>query len=72
MTDTKTILIAQVLISFMMAGLMSGIFSFLALGPTFEWLAAWASTFIKAWPIAFVLSLVVSKIAFGLAVRITR
>ena len=67
MTDTKTIIIAQIFISCMMAFLMTGIFSFLSLGPTILWLQAWSGAFIEAWPIAFVLSLGVGKLAFKLA-----
>lgn len=71
MTGTKTILLAQALISFMMALLMTGLFNLLALGPSVEWLNSWSHDFIMAWPVAFCLSLIVSKIAFGIAGRLT-
>jgi hypothetical protein len=71
MTDTKTIIIAQIFISCMMAFMMTGIFSFLSLGPTVHWLQAWSRGFVTAWPIAFVLSLIVGKLAFKLAGMIT-
>lgn len=71
MTNKKTMLLAQGLISLMMAAMMSGIMGFIALGPTAVWLAAWPRQFIIAWPIAFVLSLIVSKIAFATAHRLT-
>jgi hypothetical protein len=71
MTDAKTIIIAQVFISCMMAFLMTGIFSFLSLGPTIEWLHAWPKAFLTAWPIAFVLSLFVGKLSFRIAAMIT-
>ena len=70
MADKKTILIAQFLISMTMAFLMTGIFSLLELGPTLEWLQVWMKNFITAWPIAFVLSIIVSKLAFDVAFRI--
>lgn len=70
MTDRKTILLAQLLITFMMAGSMSGIMSMIALGPTAAWLRDWPKQFIIAWPIAFVLTLFVSRIAFGIAGRV--
>lgn len=70
MLDKKTLLLAQVLITFMMALSMSGIMSLIAMGPTAEWLRAWPWQFITAWPIAFVLTMFVSRIAFGLAVLI--
>ena len=69
--DRKTLLLAQVLITFMMALSMSGIMSFIALGPTAFWLSVWPKQFIIAWPIAFVMTLFVSKFAFALAGRIT-
>ena len=49
---------------------MSGIMSFIALGPTVLWLSVWPKQFIIAWPIAFVMTLFVSKFAFALAGRI--
>lgn len=67
----KTLFVAQLLITFMMALSMSGIMSLIALGPTREWLYAWPGQFIIAWPIAFCLTLVVSKVAFGIALRLT-
>lgn len=67
----KTLIVAQVLITFMMAISMSGIMSLIAMGPTREWLHAWPGQFIIAWPIAFCLTLVVSKVAFGIAFRLT-
>ncbi|MBW8300219.1 MAG: DUF2798 domain-containing protein [Hydrogenophaga sp.] len=70
MYDKKTLLLAQVLITFMMATSVSGIMSVLALGPTLEWLQAWPRLMATAWPIAFVLTMFVSKIGFGLAARI--
>ena len=70
MYDKKTLLLAQVFITFMMAASMSGIMSLLALGPTSQWLHVWPRQFAIAWPIAFVLTMVVSRLGFGLAVRI--
>lgn len=70
MQNKKIIIIAQVLISFMMALLMSGIFSFINLGFTELWIKTWLSNFIVAWPIAFILSLFVSALAFKLSENI--
>lgn len=72
MTDKKTLLLAQVFITLMMASSMSGIMSLIAMGPTREWLAAWPRQFAIAWPIAFCLTLVASRLGFALAGRITR
>lgn len=70
MHDRKTILLAQLLITMTMAASMSGIMSLFAMGPTPEWLYEWPRQFIIAWPIAFVLTLFVSRIAFGIAGRV--
>ncbi|WP_378942791.1 DUF2798 domain-containing protein [Mesorhizobium sp. ANAO-SY3R2] len=71
MHTLKTILLAQAMISFAMALMMTGFFAFLALGPTSEWLHAWARSFVIAWPVAFCLSLVVGKVAFKIAAALT-
>lgn len=71
MTDTKTILVAQILISDMMAFLMTGFFGFLHFGLGSAWLAEWAKAFVVAWPVAFCLSLIVGKLSFKIAGRIT-
>lgn len=70
MVDKKTLLLAQLLITFMMAASMSGIMSLIAMGPTLEWLHAWPGQFMIAWPIAFVLTLFTSKIGFVIARRL--
>ena len=67
MTDKKTLLVAQAMISGMMALSMSGIMSLIVLGPTARWLAGWPIQFAMAWPIAFCLTLVTSRIGFKLA-----
>jgi len=71
MTDPKTIVIAQFFISGMMAFLMTGFFSFLHFGPSFDWFSEWSGAFVIAWPVAFVLSLGVGKLGFVIACRIT-
>ena len=71
MTDTKTIVIAQIFISGMMACLMTGFFSFLNFGPTAQWLNEWPRAFIIAWPVAFCLSLLVGPLSFRIAGMIT-
>lgn len=70
--DKKTLLIAQILITLMMAVSMSGIMSLIAMGPSAEWLAAWPRAALTAWPIAFVLTLGVTRIAFFTAFRLRR
>ena len=72
MTSPKTIILAQIFISLAMAFLMTGIFCFIGHGPSVAWLEDWAKAFVTAWPMAFVLSMVVSRYAFKLAFRLTR
>ena len=71
MHSLKTILLAQAMISFAMAVMMTGFFAFLAHGPTAEWLHVWSRSFVIAWPVAFCLSLVVGKVAFRFAEGLT-
>ncbi|OCJ17587.1 MFS transporter [Rhizobium sp. AC44/96] len=71
MTDPKTILIAQIMISGMMAFCMTGFFGFLHMGLTSQWLHEWSHAFVIAWPVAFCLSLIVGKLSFTIACRIT-
>ena len=63
----KTLIIAQILMTLMMAFCMSGIMYLVAVGPEQFQLSAWLLQFIIAWPIAFCLTQVVSRIAFLLA-----
>lgn len=70
--DKPTLILAQLLISFLMALAMSGIMSAMAMGLSVEWLSMWPRQFVTAWPIAFVLSLLATRIAFPMAVRLRR
>ncbi len=70
--DKKTLLIAQLLITLMMAASMSGIMSAIGMGLTSEWLRAWPKQFLIAWPIAFILTQLTSRIGFALAFRLRR
>lgn len=72
MTNKKTLILAQMLIALMMAGLMTGIFGFLHLGPSPAFFAEWCKSFLMAFPIAFTLSLGVGPLAFRLARLMTR
>jgi hypothetical protein len=65
----KTIILAQLFITFSMALSMSGIMGFIALGA--EFLARWPQSFIIAWPIAFVVSQIITPLSFKLAHRMT-
>jgi len=70
MPSKKLVITAQVFISGMMAFLMTGFFAILHLGLTAHMLQAWGSSFVIAWPVAFVFSLVVSPLAFMLTGRL--
>ncbi|WP_028030331.1 DUF2798 domain-containing protein [Gemmobacter nectariphilus] len=64
--DKKSLLLAQALITLMMAASMSGIMLAFHLGLTREWLHEWPRQFIIAWPIAFVLTQGVGRLAFAI------
>lgn len=68
----STLFLAQVLITFIMATLMSGTMSLIAMGPSAQWLAAWPGQALMAWPIAFVFTRVATPLSFALATRLTR
>ncbi|MFW2542626.1 DUF2798 domain-containing protein [Primorskyibacter sp. 2E107] len=70
--DRKTLLIAQLIITILMAVSMSGIMSLIAVGPGAEWLAGWPRQALIAWPFAFVLTQIITPLAFALAARATR
>lgn len=72
MQTKKTILLAQLFISCLMALLMSGIMGAIHMGLTAQWLHAWPLAWLTAWPIAFVLSLGVGPLSFWLASRVVR
>jgi len=72
MPTKPNVILAQVFISGLMALLMSGIMSALHAGFPPGWVAGWLATFFTAWPIAFVLSLGVSPLAFRLAAGMSR
>ncbi|MBY6091265.1 DUF2798 domain-containing protein [Pseudooceanicola sp. 502str34] len=73
MQHTKSlVLTAQVFISLMMAAAMTLIMGYVQAGPQPDWLAHWGWSFLRAWPIAFVLSLAVGPLAFRLAVLVHR
>lgn len=65
--DKKVLIIAQVLMTLMMAFSMSGIMMLLALGPHEGFVGEWMKQFLIAWPIAFLMTQIVSRIAFPVA-----
>lgn len=65
--DKKTLIIAQILLTCMMAFCMSGTMILLSLGLFEGFFTFWMQQFLMAWPIAFVFTQGVSRIAFPLA-----
>ncbi len=66
--EKLTILLAQAVISCLMALMMTFLFSILvAEGLTPGWPLRWLEHFLAAWPVAFVLSLFVGPLSFRLA-----
>ena len=70
--EKKTLIVAQIFMTCMMAFTMSGIMMFIALGPDAFAVRDWLMQFIIAWPIAFVMTQLVSRIAFPLAFIVTK
>jgi hypothetical protein len=68
MIPRKTELVAQLIITFCMALIMSGIMGYIAAGPAY--FAHWPQTFITAWPIAFLVTQFVGPFAFKIAFRL--
>lgn len=69
--ELKTRIIAQLIITFCMAGIMSGFLTLLVMGPSIAWLQQWPLRIIVAWPLAFIVSLIVGPLAFKIAARLT-
>ncbi|MEC9282182.1 MAG: DUF2798 domain-containing protein [Bdellovibrionota bacterium] len=72
MKPPKNIVFAQLLISLQMAFLMTGIFAALANGVSFDLIPIWFKHFITAWPVAFVLSMITSRIAFSIIAKVEK
>lgn len=70
--STKTVILAQVFISGMMATLMSGFMSLIYGGYTATFLNNWGHSILIAWPVAFCFSLAVGPLAFKLAHKLQR
>lgn len=56
--NKKSILVSQVIMTFIMAATMSGAMGPIFTGPSMDWLTGWPRQFLIAWPIAFVLTMV--------------
>ena len=67
----KTLIVAQIFMTCMMAFCMSGIMMVISLGWGEFSVSHWLTQFLIAWPIAFVMTQIVSRIAFPLAFIVT-
>ncbi|HJE59629.1 MAG TPA: DUF2798 domain-containing protein [Nocardiopsis listeri] len=69
----KSILLSQVIMTFIMASTMSGVLGMIfSGGPSMEWLVTWPKQFIIAWPIAFALTMVAWPASMALTGAILR
>lgn len=68
----KFLLVAQVFMPFIMAAIMSAVMGLIAAGPTLEWLANWPISFVIAWPIAFLLTMVAWPVSLTLATLVSK
>lgn len=67
----KTLIVAQVFISGMMACLMTATMTAINIGSSENFFNLWIHGFAIAWPIAFIFSLFVGPIAFKLSNLVT-
>lgn len=66
----KQLFITQVIMTLIMASVMSGLLSLIFSGPSMEWLKAWPGQFIIAWPIAFCLTMVAWPASMALGKKV--
>lgn len=70
--NRKVLITTQIIMTLMMAIMMSGIMSLIAMGPSMDWLRAWPLQALTAWPIAFILTQFAFRFANGIAIKIAR
>lgn len=70
--NAKTIIVTQIIMTFLMALSMSGIMLYIAIGSTPDFLTIWMKQFIVAWPIAFVMTNLMWPISNKIARAILR
>ena len=66
----KLAVLTALMMSFGMSLFFAGLFSFVALGPTQAWLAAWAKGFGLGWPLGFALAMLIGRPVRMLALRL--
>ncbi len=67
-----TMILAQAFISLLMAFLMTAIFTAFPMHFEPGWIWVWLTRFVRAWPIAFALSLIVGPLSFRMANMVMR
>lgn len=72
MQSKKFVLVAQCIITGMMACLMTGIFSLMHFGLSVESAKGWISTFVVSWPLAFALSTVIAPLGIKITSAIVK
>lgn len=72
MFSKQTVLLAQLFIAGFMAAFMTGFFGFLHLGANAAWLQEWGRSFVIAWPVAFLASMVAGPLGFRMAALVLR
>lgn len=70
--DPKTLLLAQVFITFFMSGTMSAFMGILHMGFGDTFLGVWPRDWAIAWPVAFILTQIFSRLGFKLAFTIRK
>lgn len=58
--------------TFIMAAIMSGLMGLITTGPTLEWLTNWPISFVIAWPLAFLLTMVAWPASLKLATLVSK
>ncbi|MEH6647789.1 DUF2798 domain-containing protein [Sulfitobacter sp.] len=70
--DKKSLILTQIFMTFLMAVSMSGIMSFISLGPTALWLSVWPKSALIAWPFAFALGAIAFSVSLRIAIWLTK
>lgn len=67
----KINLMIALLMSFAMSTFFAGFFTYLAFGPTPQWLASWARGFAIGWPLGFLIAVAIGKPVRTIALRLS-
>jgi hypothetical protein len=67
----KLAVLTALMMSFVMSLFFAGLFTFVALGPTPEWLTAWAKGLGLGWPLGFALAMLIGQPVRALALRLS-